>query len=102
MGASAVTYVIKKILGSYSKRGKEKMTYEHEKEILEKEIKKLNEEIKALGYKLGGILNVDCNFGICTFDPEADNVQEKMREIEEQKKLLEFLKDNLKKYHKKK
>ncbi len=74
------------------------MNHESEKKILEHEIEKLNKEIKDLGYKLSELLNVDCNFGDCGFDPEVDNFQEKMEEIEKTKGLLEFLKKNLDKY----
>lgn len=71
------------------------MNHESERNILEHEIEKLNEEIKDLGYKLSELLNVDCNFGYCSFDPDVDNFQEKMEEIEKTKKLLEFLKKNI-------
>ena len=74
------------------------MDYEGERKILEHEIEKLNQEIKDLGYKLSELLNVDCNFGYCSFDPELDNFQDKMEEIERTRDLLEFLKKNLSKY----
>ena len=74
------------------------MSYDSERKVLEHEIKKLNEEIKNLGYKLSELLSVDCNFGYCSFDPEANNVQEIMKEIEEMKRLLEYLKENIEKY----
>ena len=76
------------------------MAYEGEKEILESEIEKINKEIEKLGYQLSEILNVDCSLGVCSFDPEVDNMQDKMKEIEEKKKLLSFLKENLDRYHK--
>ena len=80
----------------------EKMSYEGEKEILGKEIEKINKEIKDLSYQLSELLNVDCNLGVCSFDPQVDNIQDKMKEIEEKKKLLLFLKENLDRYNKEK
>ncbi|MEW6379430.1 MAG: hypothetical protein AB1611_07465 [bacterium] len=71
------------------------MTTQKEKELLQKEIDSLNEEIRALGYKLGGLLNVDCSFGSCTFDPEADSIQEKLQEVQEKRALLERLRENI-------
>ena len=67
----------------------------NDKELLQKEIDRLNEEMKNLGYQLGGLLNVDCSFGVCTFDPEVDDVQEKLKEVQEKKALLEKLKQNI-------
>lgn len=60
-----------------------------EKEILLEQIESLNEEIRKLAYKLGGLLDVDCNLGVCSYDPEADDLQSKIREVQERKALLE-------------
>jgi len=76
------------------------MDIENDKKILEKEIESLNDEIKNLGYQLGGLLNVDCSFGVCAFDPEVDDVQEKLKEVQEKKALLEKLKQNIDGYMK--
>jgi len=78
------------------------MSHNGEKEILDREIEKINHEIKTLSYKLSELLNVDCNLGVCSFDPEVDNIQDKMKEIDEKKKLLLFLKENLDRYHQQK
>ena len=78
------------------------MSYDGEKEILSMEIEKINKEIKDLSYQLSELLNVDCNLGVCSFDPQVDNIRDKMNEIEEKKKLLLFLKENLDRYHKEK
>ena len=67
-----------------------------DKKILEKEIKKLNEKIKNLGYELSALLNVDCSFGVCSYDPEVDDLEDKMEEIQEKKALLERLMKNIK------
>lgn len=71
------------------------MTVENDKKLLDKEIESLNEEIKNLGYQLSGVLNVDCSFGVCAFDPDADSLQDKMKEIQEKRALLERLKENI-------
>lgn len=71
------------------------MTIENEKKMLEKQIESLNEEIKNLGYELSGILNVDCSFGVCSYDPEVEDLQDKLKEVQEQKAILEQIKKNL-------
>lgn len=68
---------------------------EQEKELLEKEIAGLNEQIKKLAYDLGGLLHVDCAMGVCNFDPDADDLHEKMKEVEEKKKLLKRIRVSL-------
>jgi hypothetical protein len=68
---------------------------EREKELLGKEIAELNEQIKKLAYDLGGLLHVDCAMGVCNYDPEADDLHEKMKDDEEKKKLLKRLRANL-------
>lgn len=74
------------------------MADETKRAMLDKEIKGLNDELKKLEYKLGELLNLDCSFGTCTFDPEIDNIKDKMIETEEKKKLLEFIRKNLDSY----
>ena len=38
---------------------------------------------------------MDCSFGVCAYDPEADNLQDKLKEVQEQKELLERIKKNI-------
>lgn len=66
-----------------------------DKTLLQKEIDELNNQIKKLAYRLGGVLDVDCNLGVCSYDPEADDLQKKMTEVQERKALLEKLMGNL-------
>jgi prefoldin subunit 5 len=66
-----------------------------EKELLQSAIENLNEEIKDLAYKLEGALDIACNFGVCAYDPEADDLQDKIREVQEKKELLERIKRNI-------
>jgi prefoldin subunit 5 len=79
------------------RRREEHVTQEKEeqKNVLEGQIEALNEDIKELGYKLEGILDVGCSLGACTFDPEADDVQEKIKEVQRKRAILERLRDNL-------
>ena len=72
------------------------MTVESERQLLDKQIENLNEEMKKLGYELSGLLNVECSFGVCEYDPEAENLKDKLQEVYEQKALLEKIKKNLK------
>lgn len=69
--------------------GEGKGRMEEDKELLQKQIDSLNDEIKSLAYKLGGLLDVDCNLGVCSYDPDADDLQAKMREVQKRKILLE-------------
>ena len=59
-----------------------------------KEIEALNEEIKKLGYKLSALLNVNCSFGSCILDPEVTKVQDKIKQVQDTKALLEQIKNN--------
>ena len=68
---------------------------EEDRELLESQIKNLNEELSELAYRLGGLLDVDCNMGVCAYNPEADDLQEKMKEVKKKKELLERLRSNL-------
>lgn len=68
---------------------------EKEREVLKKQIDSLNEEIKNLAYRLGGLLDVDCNLGVCSFDPDAEDLHEKIKEVQERKVLLERIMRNL-------
>jgi len=71
------------------------MAMRNEKELLTREIENLNQEILTLSYKLNEILSIDCSFGVCFFDPEVDTIQDKMREVQEKKALLERIKKNI-------
>ena len=62
---------------------------EEERELLLKQIDSLNDEIKNLAYKLGGLLDVDCNLGVCSYNPDADDLQETMKEVQKRKALLQ-------------
>ena len=66
-----------------------------DKKLLQKEIDSLNNEIRKLAYRLGGVLDVDCNLGVCSYDPEADDLQVKMKEVQQRKALLEKLMSRL-------
>lgn len=66
-----------------------------EKKVMQEQINSLNEEIRDLAYKLRGLLDVDCNMGVCSYNPDADDLQEKMREVQKKKELLERIRINL-------
>ena len=68
---------------------------EEDRKLLESQIKTLNEQLSALAYRLGGLLDVDCNMGVCAYNPEADDLQEKMKEVQKKRELLERLRLNL-------
>lgn len=68
---------------------------EEDRELLEGQIKQLNEQLSTLAYRLGGLLDIDCNMGVCAYNPEVDDLQEKMKEVQKKKELLERLSSNL-------
>ncbi|MBW1888314.1 MAG: hypothetical protein JRI52_08200 [Deltaproteobacteria bacterium] len=71
------------------------MGTEEDKKLLDGEIADLNEKIEQLGYQLSGLLNIDCSFGVCNYDPIADDIQEKLKEVQEKKELLQRLKKHI-------
>ena len=66
-----------------------------QKSLLQEQIEELNNEIKKLGYSLEGILDVNCSLGLCAFDPEVDDVQKKIVEVEKKRGILEKIRDSL-------
>jgi hypothetical protein len=68
---------------------------EREKELLGENIEDLNEKIKKLASDLRGLLDVDCAMGVCSYNPEVDDLHAKMKEVEEKKKILKRLQANL-------
>jgi len=66
-------------------------------ELLNKEIQAYEEELKVVASKLQELAGVDCSFGACVFDPEMQDVEEKMAELEKRKKTLGEVKDSLEK-----
>lgn len=72
------------------------MDLEEDKKLLEKEIADLNKEIISLAYHLREVLEVDCSFGACVYDPRVDDIEKKMKEVQEKKELLLRIKLGLK------
>lgn len=60
-------------------------------EILEKQIADLDEQVKVLSEKLERVLGVDCNFGACVFDPEMQDIEDRLEEIRKRKESLESI-----------
>ncbi len=65
-------------------------------ELLNKEIADYEEELKVLASKLQELAGVDCSFGACVFDPEMQDVEAKLAEIERRKKVLAEVMESLK------
>ncbi len=65
-------------------------------ELLSKEIADYEEELKVLAGKLQELAGVDCSFGACVFDPEMQDVEAKLAEIEKRKKVLAEVMESLK------
>jgi hypothetical protein len=58
-------------------------------ELLNEEIGSFEEELRGLGSKLEELSGVDCNFGACVFDPEMNDVEDQIAEVQRRKKVLE-------------
>lgn len=69
---------------------------DEKEELLNKEIDAYEEELKVLAGKLQELAGVDCSFGACVFDPEMQDVESKLAEIEKRKKVLAEVMDALK------
>jgi len=65
-------------------------------ELLNKEIEGYEEELKVLAGKLQELAGVDCSFGACVFDPEMQDVEAKLAELEKRKRILAEVMENLK------
>jgi hypothetical protein len=66
-----------------------------EEEILKDELAKLDDQTARLAEKFEALAGIDCDFGECIFDPEMDDVQTKITEVQRRKKILEGLIDHL-------
>jgi hypothetical protein len=65
-------------------------------ELLNKEIEDYEEELQVLAGKLQELAGVDCSFGACVFDPEMQDVETKLAEMEKRKKILAEVMKSLK------
>lgn len=61
---------------------------EEREELLNKEIEGFEDELRHLGEKLEELSGVACSFGACVFDPEMQDVEEKIAEVQKRKKIL--------------
>ena len=66
-----------------------------QEELLNKEIEGYEEELKVLAGKLQELAGVDCSFGACVFDPEMQDVEDKLADLEKRKKVLGDVMDSL-------
>jgi len=65
-------------------------------ELLNKEIESYEEELKSVASKLQELAGVDCSFGACVFDPEMEDIESKLAELEKRKKILTQVMESLK------
>jgi hypothetical protein len=66
-----------------------------EEKVLESELAELEEKKLELAEKFESLAGVDCDFGECIFDPEMAEVQQKISEVQRQKKVIQGLIDHL-------
>jgi len=65
-------------------------------ELLNKEVQAYEEELKVLAGKLQELAGVDCSFGACVFDPEMQDVESKLAEVQRRKKIVSEVMESLK------
>jgi hypothetical protein len=65
-------------------------------DLLNQEIEGYEEELNVLAGKLQELAGVDCSFGACVFDPEMEDVEAKLADIEKRKKVLGEVMESLK------
>ncbi|OFW56497.1 MAG: hypothetical protein A2W01_03550 [Candidatus Solincola sediminis] len=65
-------------------------------EMLNGEMETFEQELRRLASKLGEISGVDCNFGACVFDPQMNDVEEKIAEVQKRKQILAEVMESLK------
>ncbi|MGQ9536300.1 MAG: hypothetical protein ACUVT4_03605 [Actinomycetota bacterium] len=65
-------------------------------ELLNQEIAAYEEELKVLAGKLQELAGVNCSFGACVFDPEMQDVEAKLAELQKRKKVLAEVMETLK------
>ncbi len=66
-----------------------------EEEILVQEMDGLDELTRELAEKFETLAGIDCEFGACVFDPEMQEVQEKIGEVQRRKKIVQHIIDQL-------
>jgi hypothetical protein len=64
-------------------------------ELLNKEIEAYEDELAVVAGKLQELAGVDCSFGACVFDPEMQDVEAKLADLDKRKKILGEVKDSL-------
>lgn len=66
-----------------------------EEEILTKQIEELDATTRQLADKFEALAGMQCSFGECVFDPEMDDLQNKLAEVQRRKSLLEGMIEHL-------
>lgn len=69
---------------------------DEKEELLNEEVKAYEEELKVLAGKLQELAGVDCSFGACVFDPEMQDVEAKLAEVQKRKKVIAEVMETLK------
>ncbi|MGQ9475145.1 MAG: hypothetical protein ACUVRX_02985 [Actinomycetota bacterium] len=69
---------------------------DEKEELLNQEIAAYEEELKVLAGKLQELAGVNCSFGACVFDPEMQDVEAKLAELQKRKKVLAEVMETLK------
>ncbi len=64
-------------------------------ELLNEEIAAYEEELRVVASRLQEVAGVDCSFGACVFDPEMQDVEARLAELERRKRGLLEVKESL-------
>lgn len=68
---------------------------EDQEKLLNQEIEAYDDELAKLAEKLEEVAGVDCNFGACVFDPEMNDVEDKIAEVQKRRKTIADIIDSL-------
>ncbi len=61
---------------------------EDKEKLLNEEIAAYEEQLKQVAVKMQELMGTDCSFGACVFDPEMQDTEAKLAELERRKKAL--------------
>jgi len=65
-------------------------------EYLQQQLDELDEETKKLAVQMEELAGVDCDFGVCVFDPTLDSVEKKIEDVQRRRKMIAAMMESLK------
>lgn len=68
---------------------------EEREQFLKSEVDAYENQLRVLAEKLQELAGVDCSFGACVFDPEMQDVEKKIEEVQKRKKKVSAIMESL-------